>query len=137
MDGGVLSLLFPVVHDQLLRFIDVEGEVIFLAPLSQGTHLLPVGSSLLVIRPNTVVSSVNLVIELETCETIQSWVNREYRKGLSTYPCWAPMLRISVVEVLLPTFSTWGRPARKSGGLIYQYCVKTITYERNLECSYA
>jgi hypothetical protein len=39
----VLSLLSPVVHDQLLGFVDVEGEVIFLAPLCQGTHLLPVG----------------------------------------------------------------------------------------------
>jgi hypothetical protein len=27
VDGGVLSLLSPVVHDQLLRFIDVEREV--------------------------------------------------------------------------------------------------------------
>jgi hypothetical protein len=56
VDGGVLSLLSPVVHNQ--RF--VKGEVIFLVPLRQGYHFLPVGglvSSLLVIRPTTVVVS--------------------------------------------------------------------------------
>ena len=31
VDSGVLPLLFPEVHGLLLRFIDVEGEVIFLA----------------------------------------------------------------------------------------------------------
>ena len=41
-------------------------------------------------------------------------MNREYRRGLSTHPCGAPMLRINEVEVLFPTFTTWGRPVRKS-----------------------
>ena len=41
VDRGVLPLLFPEVHNQLLYFADVE--VIFLAPLHQGPHLLPVG----------------------------------------------------------------------------------------------
>ena len=36
------------------------------------------------------------------------------QEGLSTYSCGAPMLRISEVEVLFPTFTTWGRPVRKS-----------------------
>uniref|UniRef100_A0A4W5QTG1 Protein kinase domain-containing protein n=1 Tax=Hucho hucho TaxID=62062 RepID=A0A4W5QTG1_9TELE len=31
-----------------------------------------------------------------------------YRRGLSTHPCGAPVLRISEVEVLFPTFTTWG-----------------------------
>ena len=44
----------------------------------------------------------------------QSWVNREYRRGLSTHPCGAPVLRISEVEVLFPTFTTWRQPVRKS-----------------------
>ena len=43
MDGCVLPLLSPKVHNQLLRFVDFEGEVIFLAPHSQGPHLLHVG----------------------------------------------------------------------------------------------
>ena len=46
------------------------------------------------------------MIELETCVAIQSWVNRKYRRERSTHPCGAPMLRISVAEVLLPTFTT-------------------------------
>ena len=45
---------------------------------------------------------------------MQSWVNREYRRGLSTHPWGAPVLRISVADVLLPTLTTWGRPVRKS-----------------------
>ena len=49
------------------------------------------------------------MIELEACMATQSWVNREYRRGLSTHPCGAPMLRISE-EVLFPTFNTWGIP---------------------------
>jgi hypothetical protein len=40
--GGVLPLLFPEVHDQLCCFVDIGLEVIFLAPYSQGPHLLPV-----------------------------------------------------------------------------------------------
>ena len=45
---------------------------------------------------------------------MQPSVNREYRRGLSTHPCGAPVLRISIVEVLFPTFTTWGWPVRKS-----------------------
>ena len=41
MDGGVLPPS-PEVHDQLHCFVDVEGEVIYLATLLQGSHLLPV-----------------------------------------------------------------------------------------------
>ena len=43
MNGGLLSLFSPEIHDQLLLFFDVEVEVIFLAPLRQGSPLLPVG----------------------------------------------------------------------------------------------
>ena len=48
VDGGVLPLMFPEVYDQFLCFVDVEGEVIFLAPLCQGPHLLPVGCQVIV-----------------------------------------------------------------------------------------
>ena len=48
------------------------------------------------------------MIELEVCVATQSWVNREYRRGLSMQPYWAPVLRISEVEVLFHTFITWG-----------------------------
>ena len=40
---GVLPLLSPEVHDQFLHFVNVEGEVIFLAPLCQGPYLPKVG----------------------------------------------------------------------------------------------
>ena len=45
---------------------------------------------------------------------MQSWVNREYRRGLSTHLCGDPVLRISEMEVLFPTFTAWGQPVRKS-----------------------
>ena len=48
---------------------------------------------------------------LELCPAMQSWENREYKRGLSTHPRGAPMLR---VRVLLPTLTTWGWPVRKS-----------------------
>ena len=48
------------------------------------------------------------MIELEACVATQSWVNREYRRGLRMHPCGAPVLRISGVEMLLPTLTTWG-----------------------------
>jgi hypothetical protein len=41
-------------------------------------------------------------------------VNREYRRGQSTHPFGAPVLRISMAEMLLPTFTTWGRPIMKT-----------------------
>jgi hypothetical protein len=85
VDRGLLSLLSHVGHYQLLRFVDVEGEVFFLAPLCQGPHLLVIVLSLFEIRSTTVVSSANLMIELEACVATQSWVNSEYRRGLSTY----------------------------------------------------
>jgi hypothetical protein len=43
----MLSLLFPVVHNQRLHFVDVGGKVIFLAPLRQVTQLIPVGCSII------------------------------------------------------------------------------------------
>ena len=57
---------------------------------------------------------MNLMIELEACKATHSWVNREYRRVLSTHPCGAPVLRISKVKELFPTFTTWGWPVRKS-----------------------
>jgi hypothetical protein len=45
------------------------------------------------------------MIELEACMATQSWVNREYRRGLKMHPCGAPVLRVSEVEMLFPTFT--------------------------------
>ena len=44
---------------------------------------------------------------LESCVATQSWVNRQYRRGLSTHPWGTPVLRVSVAEVMLPTLTTW------------------------------
>jgi hypothetical protein len=42
------------------------------------------------------------MFELEVCMATQSWVNWEYRRGLRTHPCGAPVLRISGVEIPSP-----------------------------------
>ncbi len=73
--------------------------MVLLAPFSQGTHLLSVGRL-------TVVSSANLTMMLELCVAVQSCVYREYRSGLRTQPCGAPVLRVSGDEVLLPILTT-------------------------------
>jgi hypothetical protein len=68
--GGVLSPLFPVVHNHLLCLDHVEGEIVVLAPHGQVSDLLPV--SCLVVDGDQayhccVISKLNdgvLVIEL-------------------------------------------------------------------------
>ncbi len=78
-----------------------------LAPFSQGTHLLSVGRLIVVvIRPINVVSSGNLTMTLELYVAVQSCVYREYRSGLRTQPCGAPVLRVRGDEVLLPILTT-------------------------------
>jgi hypothetical protein len=42
----------------------------------------------------------------------ESWETKQ--EVLSTHPCGAPVLRISVADVLFPTLTTWGQPVRKS-----------------------
>jgi hypothetical protein len=68
----VLSVLFSVVHYHLLCLDHVEGDVVVLAPHGQVSDLLPIGSSLSVISPTTVVSSANLMMVLESCLAMQS-----------------------------------------------------------------
>ncbi len=80
--------------------------MVLLAPFSQGTHLLSVGRLIVVGDHITVVSSANLTMTLELCVAVQSCVYREYRSGLRTQPCGAPVLRISGDEVLLPILTT-------------------------------
>ena len=75
---------------------------------------------MLVIRSTIVVSSANLMMELEPSEAMQSQVYREYRRGLRTHPCGAHVLRISFQEVMLPTFTTWGWPVRKSSTQLHR-----------------
>ncbi len=74
--------------------------MVLLTPFSQGTHLLSVG------RLIVVGDQANLTMTLELCVAVQSCVCREYRSGLRTQPCGAPVLRIRGDEVLLPILTT-------------------------------
>jgi hypothetical protein len=60
---------------------------------------------------------------------MQSWVNREYRSRLSIHCCGAPVLRFSEEKVLFPTFTTWGRPVRKSRTQLHRAFVLTQGFE--------
>jgi hypothetical protein len=115
VNGGVLWSPFPVVHNQLLCLADVKGEDVVLASNCQVSNLLPVGC-LLAIGDQSYHHRViiMLIMLLKSCAVTQLWVNREYRRGLSTHPWGSPVLRISVADVLLHTLPTWGRPVRKS-----------------------
>ena len=55
----------------------------------------------------------------------QSWVNREYRRGLRMHPCGAPVFMISGVEMLFPTFTTWGAARQKFQDQVAQDGVET------------
>ena len=59
----------------------------------------------------------------------QSWVDREYRRGLRTHPCGAPVLRISGVEMLFSTFT----PRQNVQDPVAQGGVKTQGLELNDE----
>ncbi len=52
------------------------------------------------------VLSANLTMMLELCVAVQSCVYREYRSGLRTQSCGAPVLMTSGDDVLLPILTT-------------------------------
>jgi hypothetical protein len=61
--------------------------VVVLTPHCQVSDILPIGCLIAVgNQATTVVSSANLMIVLELCLATQSWVNREYSRGLFTHP---------------------------------------------------
>jgi hypothetical protein len=74
----VLGSWFPVIHDQLLYLVDVEGEVVILTPHCQVCDPLPIGC---LIRPTTVESSVNLMMVLESCNSGEQGVQESPLRG--------------------------------------------------------
>jgi len=58
------------------------------------------------------VSSANLMLELDLAT--QSWVYRDYSRGLRTQPWGAPVFRVRGLEVCLSTLATWGLAVSKS-----------------------
>ncbi len=81
--------------------------MVLLTPFSLDTHLVSVGR-LIVVGDQTYHRCVisNLTMTLELCVAAQSCVYREYRSGLRTQPCGAPVLRIRGDDVLLPILTT-------------------------------
>ena len=71
--------LFLGVCLALLGLAGIEGEVVVLAPYCQV-------SMSLVFRPTTIVSSANVMMVLELCVAMPSWVNRQCRRRLRAHP---------------------------------------------------
>ena len=67
---GVLDPPLPVVHNHLIYLDHVEGENVVLAPHGQFSDFLPIGC--LVVVGDTIVSSANLMMVLESCLAVQS-----------------------------------------------------------------
>jgi hypothetical protein len=62
-------------------------------------------------------------------------VNREYRRGLRMHPCGDPVLRISGVEILLPTLTTWGWTVKEVQDPVAHGGVQTQGFMMSLEGS--
>jgi hypothetical protein len=87
VNGGLFGTPFPVVHCQILCLAHIEGEVVVLASHCQFSDLLPIGR-LIVVGGQAyhccVISKLNDGVGVVLA--MQSWVNRKYRRGLSTHP---------------------------------------------------
>ena len=108
VDGGVSSLDPPEVHNQLLA--DIEGEVVYLASSRQSAYLLSVGR-LIDVGNQAYYCHVS---ELhDGVGTVGGHAVVGIQGVQEAHPCGAPVLRICVEEVMLPTFTPWVRPVRK------------------------
>lgn len=103
----------PEVHHELLGLFSIEQQVVGVAPLSQTIQLLPVVSLLFLMRPITVVSSVNSRIETVDWFAVMG----EKRKGLVTQPCGAPVFMVMADEQRSSSRTCRGRLVRKSSHL--------------------
>jgi hypothetical protein len=101
------------LHDQLLHFVDIERGIIFLAPLHQVPNLLPVGCLIVVSNQAYHCCDVCKLDDLIGGVHRHADIGEQGVQERAEHAPEATVLRISVVEVLLPTFSTWCRPVRK------------------------
>lgn len=98
--GVCVTILFPKVHNERLGLSGIKEQVIVSAPCC--LYFLPVFWLIMsLMRPVTLVSSANLIIVLEPCIGLQSWVKRDYRKGLSIKPWGMPVISEMAEEVML------------------------------------
>ncbi len=111
---GCCCLFLKSTISSLVLLTFRERQLSWHHDVSLSTSSKYAASSLLETRPRTTVSSANLTMEVELCEDTQSWVYREYSRGLRTQPCGAPTFRVMELEVNWPTFTTCGLAVRKS-----------------------
>ena len=107
---GVLGPPFPVVNNHLCCLDHIEGEVAVLAPHGQVSDLLPIGCLIIVGDQATVGVGVGVLLGLAVMG------EQEVQEGAKHAPRGAPVLRISVADVLLPTLTTSGSPGSSCRG---------------------
>ncbi len=111
---GVCSLLCLLKSTtSSLVLLMLSGWVVLLTPFSQGTRLLSVGRLIVVgdqAYHRCVIGKFDDNVRA-VCGCTVVCV-REYRSGLRTQPCGAPVLRIRGDEVLLSILTTWLLPVR-------------------------
>jgi hypothetical protein len=93
----------------------IEGEVVVLALHCQVSDLLPIGCLIAVgdqAYHCCVVRKLNDGVGVMFGHTVVG--EQGVQEGTKHAPLRAPVLRISVADVLFPTLTTWGLPIRKS-----------------------
>ena len=114
-NGVVLGPLFPVVHNHFLCLDHIEGEVVVLAPHGQVSNLLPIGCLVIVgdqAYHSCVIGKCNDGFGVVPGSAVMS--EQGVQEGTEHAPLRAPVLRISVADVLLPTLTTGVRPVTMS-----------------------
>ena len=79
-------------------------------------------------------SSANFTRWLELWVGVQSCVSRVKRRGLSTQPCGAPVLRVMLLEMLLPTRTAWGLWLRKSSSQLQREVLRPSLSSLQISC---
>ena len=103
------SLVFSMFRKRLVSLHYVASWLTFLQWVS----------SLLDMRPTTVVSSANFTMWFPLNDGAQ-WGSSVKSRGLSTQTCGAPVLRMVALDVLLPTRAGRGLSLRKSSSQLHR-----------------
>ncbi len=92
----------PEVNDNFLRLLHIQREIVVTCTTRPGgsPHSCSFVSSLLLMRPTTVVSSANLMKRLELCDGVQSWVSRVNCDQMRLF-------RSLIILILLYGLETW------------------------------
>lgn len=95
----VMVMVFPEFYDDINSLVNIQYQVVGVAPLHQLSHLLPVGQ--LFVIANEAHHCCVVRIHDVICAQ-QSWVIRVNSRGLRRHPWGEPVLREMTLEMLFP-----------------------------------